>query len=275
MSVFLPMVRRRLSAMLGAAVEIADLNVSPLRGEALARGVRVGDSHKPLLTIDAIRFKISIREAIRKRFVVESLTLDRPVIDLSQSSEGLWNLPTGSQASGSVEDRDDAGPSFDANHVFMVDGAFGLSMFVAGVQTQINVHGVMAELKREGERLRLTLLGAKGAVNGQPLGELRIAAEVGPIANLASFKQAAATAQVELGSLMKLNLGADRIGGGTMTVALESNLEMPQIVTLLAVLPPLAMLRAMDLRGRISVSTDLKFAWPVLAFGRQGHKNDV
>src|SRR5690606_1400520 len=90
-----PLIQRKLSELLGTPVEMDQLDAAPLKGEALARNVRIAgdDPVHPLLRIDAIRFAISLMGMFQKRVIVKSLTIDRPVVNLRRTLDGRWNLP--------------------------------------------------------------------------------------------------------------------------------------------------------------------------------------
>src|SRR5688500_10224175 len=88
-------VERKLSALVGAEVTFENLSVSILSASVDARGVTVAgdDPAAPVLTIKRVRAELALAKALRKEFVVKSLTIEGPVLSVVRRADGRTNLP--------------------------------------------------------------------------------------------------------------------------------------------------------------------------------------
>jgi uncharacterized protein involved in outer membrane biogenesis len=89
-------IENRLSTLLGMEVRFEKVSFSLLGGSIDVLGVVIGGNGAvmPLVTIRRVRAEFALAAALKKEFVIKSLTLERPLVSLARDSNAGWNLPT-------------------------------------------------------------------------------------------------------------------------------------------------------------------------------------
>lgn len=131
------MIEKKLSSLLGMAVTIGKLDVSPLRGSLLAEKIVVA----PMANVRRIRADISVAKALAKQINVKSLTVEGFEIALP--------MKRAKRVRAQVED--DAQWTFDAEKISLVDGTIRIG--------KIQIDRIFGDVRREGEGFRIALLG--------------------------------------------------------------------------------------------------------------------
>lgn len=86
-------IRRQLTSAFGMPVEMVRAVFTPWGGLRVD-GVRAaGSSGQPVINADIVRVRISLWSLLRARFVVKTVSLEKPTVTLTQNSEGRWMAP--------------------------------------------------------------------------------------------------------------------------------------------------------------------------------------
>lgn len=241
MAIIQQAIQRKLSALLGAEVSFDKLNVSLLGGSVEAIGVRVAD----LLTVARVVAKVAIGRALKGEFVVTSVTIEKPVVTLIRSADGLMNLPkpkskasaasvapTPTSASAAKDDEDDSRWTFDVEKVLVIDGE---ASFAAPTDYRATIHKLLLELKRTGEGYALTMLADSVGRRDVPieLGQLKGTATLGKVRDLTAIASASADAVLELGNDLKLKLRTDEIRSQRFDLTFDGKIDLPRLKALL------------------------------------------
>lgn len=254
-------IEKKLSALLGTAVSIDDLDVSLLKGSAIARGVRVGgdDASQPLLTLRSIQFALSISRALQKQFEVKNLTLDQPSMRLVWQRNRQWNLPKLQQATKS-EDEQASRWRFDLHKVLLVEGRIELCLELSDAADYTLVfEGVMGELTRDGQRLRFTVIARSLHCGGHLLpGEVRLAGMLSGVGEISDFSHAGLQAHLEIGNGGRATVTTDRLTSRRFGLMLDLSADARQLLELLPPVAALDSIRSLRISGPLRVSTELQ-----------------
>jgi hypothetical protein len=215
-------VQAKLSKLLGAEVRFENLNVSLLGGSIEARGVTVAgdDPSEPVLTVRRVRAEISVPRALKKEFVIKSLTIEAPVLSVVRHADGRTNLPKpikgaddegGARPDEAKEDRkpapadDSAGGAWklEAQRVLLVDGAVRYRAEATpggGQALDLAAESILAELKAASGGFDFTCIVESVTSRGATpvdLGQLRLAGRADGVADLSQILKARLTATIE------------------------------------------------------------------------------
>ncbi len=226
-------IERKLSALLGALVTFDKLNLSPFKGAIEVLGVRVGD----VATVARVHVEVAIGRALKGEFVVKSLTIERPTVNLVRRADGSLNLPKPKSkppaaAPAPAEAEEESGKwTFDAEKVLLVDGQVNI---IAGTY-RASVERLLVELKRSGGAYNVTLLAHSIGRRDEPaeLGELRGNGVITNAADLSALSRAAADLTLQLGDLLKMKLRTAEIGSLVFDAALDGHIDVARVKKLL------------------------------------------
>src|SRR5215217_4492473 len=84
----------RASAALGIPVRCGEVTVSAARGTLDSRNITIGDTDPPLLSVHRLSAELSAADTLEPRINIASLVLEGPVLHLSRTTNGAWNVPT-------------------------------------------------------------------------------------------------------------------------------------------------------------------------------------
>jgi uncharacterized protein involved in outer membrane biogenesis len=202
-------VGRKLSALLGTEVHFEKFNVSLLAGTIEVSGLKVAD----FLTVARVVAKVAVTRALKGEIVVQSLTIERPVADLSR-------LPK--RPDRRVEASDDSDKTkwkFDVEKVLVVDGE-------VKVAPKLPVRKVLFELKRVDRNYVATLL-------AESIVQVRGTGTIFDIDDLTGVLAAKAQATVEIGDLAKLRVSTPRIDSKETEIELQGKLTLAQLLALM------------------------------------------
>ena len=268
-------IERKLSAMLGAAVTFDKLDVSLLGGSVEATGVTVAghDPAVPLLTIRKVRAEVSLGAALKKEFVVKSLTIEKPIVTVVRGLDGTLNLPRRKQGDDTSADAsanprrtadapadtaatDDAAGTwkFEAQKVLVVDGEV---RYRDAAGYHASVEQLLAEVKDAGEgTIEFTLIADSAGRRDEAveLGQIRANGRADNVPSLAQWKAASVRASVELADTMRIRADVPSVNPLDVKAELNGTADLGQLARLLPKnLPAGAALRAAGVRGRVEV----------------------
>jgi uncharacterized protein involved in outer membrane biogenesis len=209
---------RRLSSMLGADVRFEKLNISLLGGTLDVEGITVsspGEGATPLLTVKRVRAEVSIAAALKKEFVVKSLTIEKPVLTVVRDANGQLNLPpklsdtsaTPRQTSDATSDTrasEDGGGSWklDAKRVLVVDGEVH---YREASGYHASLERLLAELKQVAGGFEFTLMADSAGRRDVevPLGSLKMNGTLSNAPTLAQLQNASIAGSFEFGDVLR------------------------------------------------------------------------
>src|SRR5687767_14087261 len=139
---FIPqqLVERKLSALLGAEVKFDQIKVSLLAGTIEATGIMVGD----ILTAARGVVKVAVARALKGEIIVQSLTIERPVVNVRNFHHAPKQSATAPHADHKDDDDTKTRWKFDAEKVLIIDGLINIS-------PKLQVEKLLLELKRVGD----------------------------------------------------------------------------------------------------------------------------
>ena len=208
-------IERKLSSMLGVDVSFEKFNVSLLGGSIDAQGVTVSgaDPSTPLLTVRRVRAEISLTAALKKEFVVKSLTIEKPVLTIVRGPDGKLNLPTrpttsdtsatARQTSDSAASEGDSGSwKLDAQRVLVVDAEVH---YRESTGYHASIEQLLAELKQAGAGFEFTLLADSVARRdvSVSVGPLKLSGTASNMPSLLKWRQARVGGSFELGEMLR------------------------------------------------------------------------
>jgi uncharacterized protein involved in outer membrane biogenesis len=180
------------------------------------------DPATPLLTIRRVRAEISLGAALKKEFVVKSLTIEKPVVTIVRGADGRLNLPgkmgssredVESSAKGrGASDASSATPptqdgegtwKLDAQKVLVVDGEVH---YRDASGYHASVEQLLAELKQSGGGFDFTLIADSTGRRDQPanLGQIRANGRVDHLRNPAQWRNARAHGNLEVSDVLRV-----------------------------------------------------------------------
>ena len=228
-------IERKLSALLGAQVTFDKLNLSLFKGAIEVLGVRVGD----IATVARVNIEVAIGRALKGEFVVKSLTIERPVVNLVRRADGSLNLPkrpprappAAEAPPDIVKDEESGRWTFDAEKVLLVDGQIN---FTAGAY-RASVEKLLAEMNRSGSGYAVTILAHSVGRRDEPmdLGELRGNGTITGADDLTALPIAGADVTLQLGDLLKAKLRTAEIGSLIFDVAIDGHVDVARVKKLL------------------------------------------
>jgi hypothetical protein len=238
---------RRLSAMIGADVTFEKLNVSLLGGSVEAQGVRVAgdDPATPVVTIRRVRAEISLGAAMKKQFVVKSLTIEKPVVTIVRGADGQLNLPkrlrphdtatsnrsasdTVRHASDNGGQDDDAGSwKLEAKKVLLVDGEAHFRDAASGYHFALEQ--VLGEVKEADGGLEFTLIAdAAGRRDGPPaeMGQVRMHGRAEHVPDLSHWQRASVRATLEVADGFRARVEAPSVSPMEAKAELSGSIDL-------------------------------------------------
>ncbi len=276
-------IEKKLSAVLGTAVTFEKLNFSVFGGSAEAHGVVVAGSDPSVafLTIRRVRAEISLGAALKKEFVVKSLTVEKPVITITRRADGRTNVPlrpaaptapadpsanprlTSAIPSATASDTSiDAGASdattgnwkLEARKVLLVDGEVH---YRDSTGYRASLERVLGETKEAGTGFDITLLAESAGRRDQAveLGPIRWNGHAENVANLSQWQSARVHGAVEVGDMLHARVDVLTINPLDAKAEINASLDLTLLSKLL---PPDAPARKVlyvtNPRGKIQVT---------------------
>jgi uncharacterized protein involved in outer membrane biogenesis len=168
-------IRRKLSALLGIDITFERMHLSLLRGTLDVHGLSLAgdDPTGPrILTVPRLKAELSLARALHKEISIRAITIERPVVRIVQQLDGKLNLPRASdhshvddapcvEVSDDENEEDDAHSSswhLDVSKALVVDGQVTVVIRRGDSIYELIAGPVLAELARDGEDFKLTLI---------------------------------------------------------------------------------------------------------------------
>jgi len=150
---------RKLSALIGAKVSFEKVKMSLLGGWIEASGVSVAGSAsgEPLLTARRIHAEISVRHALAKQFVVKSLIIEQPIINIVLGGQAGGNLPHRAVQPATDGAQQEDHWSWGALRVVILHAQLHIHDATAGSKYHASVEPINAELCRQGDQVNVSL----------------------------------------------------------------------------------------------------------------------
>lgn len=236
-------IEKRLSAMLGLNVSFDKFNFSLLGGSVEAQGVTItgpDPSAPPLLTIRRVRAEISLGAALKKEFVIKSLTIEKPVVTMTRGADGRINLPskpgsaTTSETSTDEASGDGDSWKLDAQKVLVVDAEVH---YHEANGYRASIDGLLAELKQTagGGGFEFTLFASAAGrrdVN-VPVGPLKLNGIANNMPSLLQWQQARIAGSFELGDLLRGKFDIPSLKPFDVNTELQGSFNLDKIRKLL------------------------------------------
>ena len=278
--------------MLGADVTFEKLNFSLLAGTVEAQGVTVAGHNPavPVLTVRRLRAEIALGAAMKKHFVVKSLTLEAPVVTLARGADGRLNLPTrfrptdapsppppppspppppasagpasvaGGQTTDDASDPDVMGEaagswSFEARKVLLVDGEVHVRDASSGYH--FSLEQMLAEIKEADGGLEFTLIVDSAGRRDAPaeLGQVRMTGRADHVPDLSHWQRASIRATVEVADALRARVEVPSLNPPEATAEVNGAVDLAALPALLpAGVEALDALRSRGLRGRVELT---------------------
>jgi uncharacterized protein involved in outer membrane biogenesis len=191
--------------------------------------MRVGDdAADPLLTVVLVRAQISIKQALKGEIVVKSITIEKPVVHLSDT-----RLPHRPPAAPSTADDKSTSWKLDVQKLFIIDGQVNLRIG----SNELASGRVLMELNRDGGDYAMTFLAddVRLAGRGEMIGTVGATGKIIGAADLTAIPEAGLKVEVTIGQLGHLNFSTPKIRSREGEVELHGKITLAQ---LLALLPP-------------------------------------
>jgi uncharacterized protein involved in outer membrane biogenesis len=276
-------VERKLSAVLGAEVTFEKLHFSVLGGSVEAQGVIVAghDPAVPLLTIRRVRAEISLGAALKKEFVVRSLTIEKPIVTLTRGADGRLNLPprfqptdtpaSASATTGRASDTPSAAPSndeqegtwkFEAQKVLVVDGEVH---YRDASGYHASIEQLLAEVKDANGGLELTLIADSAGRRDQAadLGQVRANARADNLPNLSQWRNASVHGSLEVADRLRLRAHVPAVNPLDAKLEFNGSVSLADLMKLLPDgIAALDAFRAGALRGQTEFSGRATYRQP-------------
>lgn len=231
-------VERRLSSMLGVDVTFDKLNLSVLGGSVEAQGVTVAaaDPATPLLTVRRVRAEISLGAALKKEFVVKSLTIEKPVLTVVRGADGKLNLPPRTPKTEAPTKPDDGNAEswkLDAKKVLVVDAEVHYRDARTGYHASIEQ--LLAELKEAAGGFEFTLIADSVARRDEPVsvGQLKLTGIAANMPSLLQWQRARLHGSFELGEMLKGKFEVPSLKPAELKTQLDGNFNFDQLRRLL------------------------------------------
>ncbi len=263
--------------MLGTDVTFEKLNFSLLGGSVEAQGVTVAgdDPSAPFLTIRRVRAEIALGAAIKKQFVIKSLTIEKPVVVIVRDADGKLNLPrrfqpddapasqaasdTGGQTSDSVADADAGDEAagnwkFEARKVLVVDGEVH---FRDASGYHASLEQILGEVKEAENGQEFTLIVDTAARRDQPadLGQIRLHGRADNVPDLSQWQRASVRATLDVAEALQVRLHAPSVQPIEATAEIKGSLDLAALAAFVPEeMKALQLLRSGTLRGRVEVN---------------------
>lgn len=279
-------VERKLSAMLGAEVTFDKLNFSLLGGSVEAQGITVAgdDPAVPFLTIRRVKAEISLGAAMKKQFVIKSLTIEKPVVTIGRSADGGLNLPrrfrpddapptahplsdtdrrtSDTMSDGARNDRSEGGPGddlggswkFEARKVLLVDGEVH---FHDASGYRASLERVLGEIKEAGGGQEFTLIVESAGRRDRPadLGQIRMTGRADNVPDLSQWQRASVRATLEIADALQARLDLPSLKPLDAKAELSGSIDLQALPALLpSGIPALDRLTTRALGGRVNVN---------------------
>ena len=269
--------------MLGADVTFEKLHFSLLGGSVEAQGVVVAGHEPavPLLTIRRVRAEIALGAALKKEFVVRSLTIEAPVLTIVRGADGRLNLPRRFQPSDgqppasanvghSADTPSDTGASdehpgtwkFEAHKVLVVDGEVH---YRDASGYHVSVEQLLAELKEAGGGMELTLIADSAGRRDQPadLGPIRANARADNVPDLSQWRRASIQGNLEVVDRLRVRAHLPAVDPPDVKLEFNGSLNLADVTQFLpdAVRSTVAA-RAGTMRGRAELSGRATYRHP-------------
>lgn len=271
-------VERKLSAMLGAEVTFEKLNFSLLGGSVEAQGVTVAgdDPAVPFLTIHRVRAEISLGAAMKKQFVVKSLTIEKPVVTAVRGADGRLNLPrrfrpndapesdaptsaAPRQTSDGPSDTDAADDSagswkLEARKVLLVDGEVH---FRDASGYHFALGQILGEVNESNDGFEFTLIVDSVGRRDQPaeLGQIRMNGRADNVPDLSQLQRASVRATLEVADALRAQIHAPSLNPLDAKADLNGSLDLATLPAFLPThVPALAALASLAPRGRVELT---------------------
>ena len=269
--------QEKLSAALGMEVSFGKLGGSLLGGTVTASDVTIraqpadgddpADPLPPVLTVATVRAELSVRQALKGRFVVRSLEVDRPVLTLARDVDGRTNLPPppsrptpagDADGGATMSDRADAPARFDVEHLKLAGGEVRVRVGGSADPARpprpfaATVAGVDGEADRAGDAVPFTLSIGSAAVDRPDagpidLGRLQADGRLAAVADLASLGRAGLDATVTAGDgTVRATVRTPSLARPDLAATLAGSIDLAATAAFLAALEPLTDLLPAD-----------------------------
>lgn len=268
--------------MLGTEVTFEKLNFSLLGGSVEAQGVTVAgdDPSVPVLTVRRVRAEISLGAAMKKQFVIKSLTIEKPIVTIVRSADGRLNLPkpfrpddapnvadtsdnarqTSDAQSDAVSDgaadkrgSDDPGGTwkFEARKVLLVDGEVH---FRDASGYHASLEQILGEIKEADTGLEITLMIDSAGRRDAPadLGPIRVNGRADNVPDLSRWQRASIRATLDIGDALRARVDLPSVKPIDAKAELNGSLDLASLLALLPTdIKALNPLRSGTFRGRV------------------------
>ena len=246
-------IQRKLSAALGAVVEMGDLRVSPIKGTVDALDVSVTAGRAVALRVPRIKADVSFSRALHKEIAIKSVVLERPVLRVVQGEDGTLRLPA-AQKSGNGNH----GWTSELGRVLLVDGEIRFTSHWGNwAGYEFAAAGVLAELLRTPTGYKFTVIMTSPARldRSAALGEIKALGEITLHDAPARTGDASLIATIDLGPTLNAKLTSPSLSSRRARLEFKGDFELARLFELLpATLPWLDRLRGSSGRARIDAA---------------------
>lgn len=155
MSFIQTLIERKLSGAMNATTTLGSFSFNPITGSLEGAGMKVAGERfaVPILTVEKISAKLSVKRALKQEIVFTSLSIEKPVFSVMVRSDGVSNLSRSAAKSSGAPEKGGTW-EFECDRIDVTDASVHFRHF-GHENYQLAVEGLTGALASEGNDVRI------------------------------------------------------------------------------------------------------------------------